>query len=330
MKQIKDSKRLKASMKQQCRSSRNGRSARSLSFEERQQIAEREAARNRYDSVEYVCDVDGKSVFCTIFDKNEACIVGLPEFIEVYYDGTVRSFQGFDYMDLIEDDLEAEDLIKQCHYFKDEDVNPYDGKPVTDGTDQNKSMIWFYERFWVKQRASGQVLTECLNEYLAADLRFFEAEDNVPVSLKALLFNRYMKGSSDGNTEPFKAFYRQYYSMKPQQQTKAELIAKCRIFDDEDSLPDSLSEDQQFIWKYERFWVQESIQTSRETETARQSRLSDYYHAGLKDFQSEDGTPIDLKAILFNRFCKYLELTDPERFMKWYVEVYQRTSKQQT
>lgn len=319
-----ENKASQSKQQKQCRSSRNGGSAQSLSFEDRQKIAEREARRNGYESIEYVCDVDGKSVYCTIYDKTEACIIGLPEFIEVNYDGTVRSIQGFDYMDLIEDDLDAAELIKQCHYYNGEDTDPFER------VDQNKSMIWFYESFWVKQRASGQVLTECLNEYLAADLRFFEAEDNVPVSLKALLFNRYMKGSSDGNTEPFKAFYRQYYSMKSQQQTKAELIAKCRIFDDEDSLPDSLSEDQQFIWKYERFWVQESIQTSRETETARQSRLSDYYHAGLKDFQSEDGTPIDLKAILFNRFCKYLELTDPERFMKWYVEVYQRTSKQQT
>lgn len=319
-----ENKASQSKQQKQCRSSRNGGSARSLSFEDRQKIAEREARRSGYESIEYVCDVDGKSVFCSIYDLKEACIIGLPEFIEVNYDGTARSLQGFDYMDLIEDDLDAAELIKQCHYYNGEDTDPFER------VDQNKSMIWFYESFWVKQRASGQVLTECLNEYLAADLRFFEAEDNVPVSLKALLFNRYMKGSSDGNTEPFKAFYRQYYSMKPQQQTKAELIAKCRIFDDEDSLPDSLSEDQQFIWKYERFWVQESIQTSRETETARQSRLSDYYHAGLKDFQSEDGTPIDLKAILFNRFCKYLELTDPERFMKWYVEVYQRTSKQQT
>ena len=202
----------------QCRSSRNGGSARSLSFEDRLLIAEREAERSRYESIEYICDIDGKSVFCTIYDKKEACIVGLPEFIEVYYDGSVRSFQGFDYMDLIEDDLEAAELIKQCHYYKGEDVNPYEGKPVTDGTDQNKAMIWFYESFWVMQRSSGHTLTEYLNEYLAADLRSFEAEDKVPVSLKALLFNRYMKGSSDGNAEPFKAFYRQYYCKQPQQQ----------------------------------------------------------------------------------------------------------------
>lgn len=319
-----ENKASQSKQQKQCRSSRNGGSARSLSFEDRQKIAEREARRSGYESIEYVCDVDGKSVFCSIYDLKEACIIGLPEFIEVNYDGTARSLQGFDYMDLIEDDLDAAELIKQCHYYNGEDTDPFER------VDQNKSMIRFYESYWVNQRSRGNRLTDYLNEYLAAGLRDFEAGDQVPVSLKAVLFNRYQKGSYSTDTEYFKAFYRQYYSMKPQQQTKAELIAKCRIFDDEDSLPDSLSEDQQFIWKYERFWVQESIQTSRETETARQSRLSDYYHAGLKDFQSEDGTPIDLKAILFNRFCKYLELTDPERFMKWYIEVYQRTSKQQT
>ena len=317
-----ENKASQSKQQKQCRSSRNGGSAQSLSFEDRQKIAEREARRNGYESIEYVCDVDGKSVYCTIYDKTEACIIGLPEFIEVNYDGTVRSIQGFDYMDLIEDDLDAAELIKQCHYFKGEDVNPYDR------TDQNKAMIWFYESVWVTQRSSGHTLTEYLNEYLAADLRSFEAEDKVPVSLKALLFNRYMKGSSDGNAEPFKAFYRQYYSSseQPQRSTKDDLIAKCHVFNGEDQCPSDLTEWNQYIWKYERFWVDSTIIKDSDL----QAFVQDYIDAGLKDFQSDDQTAIELKAIFYNRHCKHNETTDPEGFMQWYVDIYQQTSKQQT
>ncbi len=194
----------------QCRSSRNGGSARMLSFEDRLKIAKREAIRSRYETIEYVCDIDGKSVFCTICDMKEACIVGLPEFIEVYYDGTVRSFQGFDYMDLIEDDLEA-----------------------------------------------------------------------------------------------------------------AELISKCRVFNGEDQIPEELPEDLHFIWKYERFWVENTINE----DFSFGDLLTDYLNAGLREFEQTDDTPITLKAILYNRFCQHLEMTNAVEFRKWYVDYYQETSK---
>ena len=317
-----ENKASQSKQQKQCRSSRNGGSARMLSFEDRQKIAEREAERSRYESIEYVCDIDGKSVFCTICDKKEACIIGLPEFIEVYYDGTVRSIQGFDYMDLIEDDLDAAELIKQCHYYNGEDTDPFER------VDQNKSMIRFYESYWVNQRSRGNSLTDYLNEYLAAGLRDFEAGDQVPVSLKAVLFNRYQKGSYSTDTEYFKAFYRQYYSSseQPQRSTKDDLIAKCHVFNGEDQCPSDLTEWNQYIWKYERFWVDSTINNDSDL----QAFVQDYIDAGLKDFQSDDQTAIELKAIFYNRHCKHTETTDPEGFMQWYVDIYQQTSKQQT
>lgn len=208
-----ENKASQSKQQKQCRSSRNGGSAQSLSFEDRQKIAEREARRSGYESIEYVCDVDGKSVFCSIYDLKEACIIGLPEFIEVNYDGTVRSIQGFDYMDLIEDDLDAAELIKQCH-----------------------------------------------------------------------------------------------------------------VFNGEDQCPSDLTEWKQYIWKYERFWVDSTINNDSDL----QAFVQDYIDAGLKDFQSDDQTAIELKAIFYNRHCKHNETTDPEGFMQWYVDIYQQTSKQQT
>ena len=107
--------------------------------------------------------------------------------------------------------MKREDLTTLCRYYHGEEVSPYEGK------DQNKSMLWFYESCWVVDmiasntgKSSG-IIEEYVGEYLRAGLLEFRKNDSVPLSLKAFLFNRYMKGSMDGNPEPFKAFYSKYY-----------------------------------------------------------------------------------------------------------------------
>jgi hypothetical protein len=108
--------------------------------------------------------------------------------------------------------------------------------------------------------------------------------------------------------------------------TKDDLIAKCHVFNGEDQCPSDLTVWKQYIWKYERFWVDSTINNDSDL----QAFVQDYIDAGLKDFQSDDQTAIELKAIFYNRHCKHTETTDPEGFMQWYVDIYQQTSKQQT
>lgn len=98
-------------------------------------------------------------------------------------------------------------LLKSCRYYKGEDQNPFEGK------DQNKSMLWFYESVWVNSCKSS-VDDSIIGEYVKYGLGDFEKHDNIPISLKALLFNRYAKSSFSmaSAVEPFKAFYRKYYS----------------------------------------------------------------------------------------------------------------------
>jgi len=90
-----------------------------------------------------------------------------------------------------------------CHYYKGEDKEPaFD--------DQNKRMIWFYERVYTEgDEATDEAL---LAEYPTELMRFSE-HDGVPLALKALLFNRYAKGhySLKLAVEPFKEFYKKYY-----------------------------------------------------------------------------------------------------------------------
>lgn len=92
-----------------------------------------------------------------------------------------------------------------CRYYHGEQSSPY--------SDQNKSMLWFYERWWVNEK-SDILLAEYVSEYISAGLFEFSNTDNIPVSLKALLFNRNSKTelSLQDAVEPFKAFYKKYYS----------------------------------------------------------------------------------------------------------------------
>lgn len=106
--------------------------------------------------------------------------------------------------------MNKKDLLQFCRYYKGEASNPYDGK------DQNKAMLWDYERFWIEQNFSEsgrKLLAEYLDEYASVGLSLFEMQDDTPATLKALLFNRYAKTaySMADAVEPFKKFYQKYY-----------------------------------------------------------------------------------------------------------------------
>lgn len=51
--------------------------------------------------------------------------------------------------------------------------------------------------------------------------------------------------------------------------------------------------------------------------------LGEYNAYGMSDFSTDDGVPVTLKAILFNRYYKsgYMEV-DGASFRKWYQETY--------
>lgn len=109
--------------------------------------------------------------------------------------------------------MEKKDFLPFCRYYKGEKENPFEGK------DQNKAMLWFYERTWVFDTLKAyennvDVFSDILDEYVNVGLGTFQQADGVPASLKAVLFNRYAKGgnSLQDEVEPFKKFYNKYYN----------------------------------------------------------------------------------------------------------------------
>lgn len=97
------------------------------------------------------------------------------------------------------------ELIKFCRYYHGGDKNPYEGK------DQNKAMFWLYERHWLQEASQNTPdFSNELTEYLNLGLNDYRYDDGVPLTLKALLYNRYSHWMS-ADVEAFKEFYENEY-----------------------------------------------------------------------------------------------------------------------
>lgn len=105
-------------------------------------------------------------------------------------------------------EIEAQEIKEQplqhCRYYKGESENPFEGK------DQTYTMFWFYERCWIKHLNESNLKNE-LTEYIYYGLMDFSAEDDTPISLKAILFNRYCHWNV-ADVEAFKKWYCETYA----------------------------------------------------------------------------------------------------------------------
>lgn len=98
------------------------------------------------------------------------------------------------------------DLIKFCRYYNGENEPPKD-------FDADKSTLWKIERYWVENSANkSSSLGDNLDEYLDAGLREFSQFDEIPATLKALLFNRFTQYNERVDVEAFKFWYKTYYN----------------------------------------------------------------------------------------------------------------------
>lgn len=105
--------------------------------------------------------------------------------------------------------MKREDLIKKCRYYKGELACPE--SLVKSG----HSQIWLYESFWVDFSFNQtEIIDNYVEEYNALpELATFSADDETPLPLKALLFDRYAEGSwsKKSAVEGFKSWYNEFY-----------------------------------------------------------------------------------------------------------------------
>ena len=92
-------------------------------------------------------------------------------------------------------------LIELCRYYKGEDTCPKNVPQV----------FWNYEKAWVEFSLNGSpLLTSMVREYYDYGMFDFNKQDDVPFSLKALLFNRYEQWLQ-GSLDEFKEWYKRQY-----------------------------------------------------------------------------------------------------------------------
>lgn len=99
-----------------------------------------------------------------------------------------------------------------------------------------------------------------------------------------------------------------------------ELIKQCRYYKGEKECPRDIDKKGKCLyWNYEKIWVE-----SDKWRDEKIGEVSEYVRYGLKEFNKDDGTPITLKALLFNRYehwsGNYGNLA--EGFKVWYIESY--------
>ena len=101
-----------------------------------------------------------------------------------------------------------EELLKYCRYYHGEKEPP-------NSFNQDEQTFWNYERAWIefstsKDKETSQFVSDMLSDYVDNGLAQFCVTDNTPVTLKALLFNRYRHWMSE-DIEAFKKFYQETY-----------------------------------------------------------------------------------------------------------------------
>ncbi|MBO5988655.1 MAG: hypothetical protein J6Q03_04155 [Paludibacteraceae bacterium] len=85
--------------------------------------------------------------------------------------------------------MDKQKLLERCKYYKAEKFNPYES------LETHKTMLWEYEKLWVEWTLAGNIgsnpLIGYLHEYINDGMELFEDSDQTPITLKALLYNRF-------------------------------------------------------------------------------------------------------------------------------------------
>jgi len=110
------------------------------------------------------------------------------------------------------------------------------------------------------------------------------------------------------------------YAMRPVRQDEKECVKCCKFYKGEEEYPyeDASSPANSYMfWFYEKCWC-------RMSDRERKWNTEEYTAHGLADFRKDDGTPISLKALFFNRYCHWCGGygNEAEGYKEWYIKEY--------
>lgn len=158
-------------------------------------------------------------------------------------------------------------LILQCRYYKGESKEP---QPLKDAPSEFH-LFWDYERLWVEWSLNDDPMIKSFEEDIKAyNLKSID-EDKTPLTLKALLWSRYLHwggfGSIEEELKSFENWYfKNYQKWKTNREHRADkrwpdLIKKCLYFKDEKKNPWEYCYAPVLIWRremweYEKKWCE--------------------------------------------------------------------------
>lgn len=100
--------------------------------------------------------------------------------------------------------MNKKDIIKMCRYFN--------GNDKCNSTDKDIQMLFKIEHAWVDMMCLIDGDFSCfIDHYIEVGLKDFNETDDVPVSLKAVLFNRFTQYNDCVDVEAFKTWYNKHY-----------------------------------------------------------------------------------------------------------------------
>ena len=106
--------------------------------------------------------------------------------------------------------------------------------------------------------------------------------------------------------------------------TREELILDCRYYNGEDEAPEGIDS---LMWGYEEAWVRFVLTNNPTPQKCIEYYTKRYDLPNLLPYE-EDGTPIGIKAILWNRLDHWSYYpADADAFKKWYLEKYVANTK---
>ena len=108
--------------------------------------------------------------------------------------------------------------------------------------------------------------------------------------------------------------------------TRADLILDCRYYNGEEEVPNTLPKGKEIFWDYERVWVKWVLEGYPNLQKSIDHYTEAYNLPNL--LPESDGTPLGIKAILFNRYDHWIGYMGgpkekyAQEFKEWYLSLY--------
>ena len=109
--------------------------------------------------------------------------------------------------------------------------------------------------------------------------------------------------------------------------TRDELILDCRYYNGEGEAPETIRVEKRMFWFYEKCWVDFVLNNDKTLQDS-MDYYCGVYHLDEMLPQENDGTPLSLKAILFNRYDHWCGRYGQshkdygEQMKEWYLHNY--------